>query len=125
MERKFKITVNDRQYLVTVEEITEGGSLVFPEPGSMHIPESAPPTPPPPSTVPAAGPGDEVSPLAGVIQSVLVSVGQAVHEGDKLATLEAMKMVTTVVAHHSGKVKHIGVKPGDAVEAGQILLTIG
>ncbi|MCB1822417.1 MAG: biotin/lipoyl-binding protein, partial [Candidatus Competibacteraceae bacterium] len=54
-----------------------------------------------------------------------VNVGQAVSEGDKLVSLEAMKMVTHVVARHGGKVTNIAVKPGDPVDAGQVLLTIG
>jgi biotin carboxyl carrier protein len=71
------------------------------------------------------GPGDEVAPLGGVVQTVHVSVGQAVNEGDKLVSLEAMKMVTHVVAKRGGKVISIAVKPGDPVDAGQALLTIG
>jgi biotin carboxyl carrier protein len=124
MEKKFRITVEGRQYIVTVEDISEGSSLIFPEPGSMQVP--TPLTPPPAAAkAPApAGSGDELSPLAGVVQSVAVTLGQLVKEGDKLLTLEAMKMITTVFAHHSGKVTHIAVNPGEAVDAGQLLLTI-
>lgn len=123
MEKKFRITVDGRSYIVTVEDLSEGGSLILPEPGSMHVP--APPAPP--REAPAAGavePGDEVSPLAGVIHSLDVTVGQSVQEGDKIASLEAMKMVTQVFARRAGKVTRILVKPGDAVAAGQVLLTI-
>jgi|APFre7841882590_1041340.scaffolds.fasta_scaffold16332_3 biotin carboxyl carrier protein len=125
MEKKFRITVEGRQYIVTVEELSEGGSLLFPEPGSMDVP---PPAAMRPAAVEpralAAGPGDEVSPLAGVVQTVDVTLDQVVNEGDKIASLDAMKMTTTVFAHRSGKVTHIAVKPGDAVDAGQTLLTI-
>ena len=129
MEKKFRITVNGRKYDVTVEDISEGNSLLFPEPGSMQIPQAQPTQPlatsQPASAAPAAGPGDEVSPLAGVVQTVDVSVGQEVKEGERVAALEAMKMCTVIYAHRSGKVSHIAVKPGDAVDAGQPLLTIG
>ncbi len=83
--------------------------------------------PPPPQLLlrSAAGAGDEVAPLGGVVQSIHVNVGQVVNEGDKLVSLEAMKMVTHVVAHRGGKVTNIAVKPGDPVDAGQVLLTIG
>jgi biotin carboxyl carrier protein len=124
MERKFRITVNDRQYIVTVEDISEGENLLFPEPGSMQIPVPVPPPRPKAPVTQAAEPGAELSPLAGIVQAVEVSVGQAVKGGDKLLTLEAMKMTTTVFAHHTGKVTRLTVKPGDAVEAGQVLLTI-
>lgn len=128
MERKFRITVEDRQYVVTVEEITEEGHVTIPEPGSMRIPETpaapAPAAPAPASSAPTVGPGDELSPLAGVIQTVDVSEGQSVAAGDRLLSLEAMKMTTVVTAKRDGKVSNIQVKPGDAVDAGQALLTI-
>ena len=122
MEKKFRITVDGRQYIVTVEDITEGGSLLLPEPGSMHVPTTV--TSPPQLAAVDANPGDELSPLAGVIHTVDVAVGQVVREGDKLVTLEAMKMITTVIAHRPGTVTQLFVKPGDVVEAGQRLLTV-
>ncbi len=137
MEKRFRITVEGRQYEVTVEDLSEGSSLIFPEPGDMQVSAPKPSTPAPPPPTPAAAPaapaaapaaagaGDEVSPLAGVVVSVDVTAGQAVNEGDKIATLEAMKMKTVVTAHRSGTVTNIAVKAGDAVEAGQVLLSIG
>lgn len=128
MERTFKITVDGRQYTVTVEDMTEGSSLIMPDQGSMSVPAAAsapaPAAAAPAQSAPASGPGDEVSPLAGVVNSIEVSVGQSVSEGDKVATIEAMKMKTAINAHRSGKVSNIHVKVGDAVDVGQPLLTI-
>ena len=128
MERKFRITVDGREYSVAVEEVTEGSHLTMPEPGSMQVPrpESAATSSAAsaPSAPAAAKPGDEVSPLAGVVQSIEVKVGQAVQEGEHIASIEAMKMVTKVVAHKTGKVASIAVQAGDAVDAGQTLLSI-
>jgi biotin carboxyl carrier protein len=131
MEKRFRITVDGRQYDVTVEDLSEGSSMLIPEPGDMQVPLSRPIAPPTAAPAPAAPtpgaaePGDEVSPLAGVVVSVDVTVGQAVNESDKIITLEAMKMKTVITAHRSGKVTNIAVKAGDAVDAGQVLLTIG
>lgn len=128
MEKKFRITVDGRQYDVTVEDMSETPSYTIPAPGDMSVPTtsiSAPAAPPPAASPGAAGAGDEVSPLAGVVIGIEVTPGQAVKEGDKVMTLEAMKMKTAVIAHHNGQVKNIAVKVGDAVEAGQVLLTIG
>jgi biotin carboxyl carrier protein len=132
MEKKFRITVEGKQYVVTVEDIsTEGTQGMYPEPGGIMSAAATVAAPAPAALAPvagpaaAAGPGDEVAPLGGVVQTVHVSVGQAVNEGDKLVSLEAMKMVTHVVAKRGGKVTHIAVKPGDPVDAGQVLLTIG
>ena len=132
MEKKFRITVEGKQYIVAVEDISTGGAQgIYPEPGSMNVapqPSAPVPTAPAPTAsapAAAAGPGDEVAPLGGVVQTVHVNVGQAVNEGDKLVSLEAMKMVTHVVARRGGKVTSIAVKPGDPVDAGQVLLSIG
>lgn len=132
MEKKFRITVEGKQYIVAVEDLSAGGSQgLYPEPGSMSVapqpvaPVPTAPAPAAPSAAAAAGPGDEVAPLGGVVQTVHVSIGQAVNEGDKLVSLEAMKMVTHVVAQRGGKVTSIAVKPGDPVDAGQVLLSIG
>jgi glutaconyl-CoA/methylmalonyl-CoA decarboxylase subunit gamma len=128
MEKKFRITVDGRQYDVTVEDLSETPSYTIPSPGDMRVPTAPTPAPaaPPPASAPgAAGPGDEASPLAGVVVAIEVAPGQSVKEGDKVMTLEAMKMKTAIIAHHNGQVKNIAVKVGDAVEAGQVLLTIG
>jgi biotin carboxyl carrier protein len=127
MERKFRITVDGREYMVTVEDLSEGGSQLYPAPGSMAMP-SAPPPPPAAAPVSAArgpaGAGDVCSTLGGVVESIPVSVGQAVNQGDKIVVIEAMKMKTPMIAHRAGKVASIAVKVGDAVEPGQTLVTI-
>lgn len=135
MEKKFRITVEGKQYVVTVEDISaEGTQGMYPEPGGIMSTAVAVPTPTAAAPIAAptaapivgvAGPDDEVAPLGGVVQTIHVSVGQAVNEGDKLVSLEAMKMVTHVVARRGGKVVSIAVKPGDPVDARQVLLTIG
>ena len=130
MEKKFKITVDGREYNVTVEDLSEGAGSLYPAPGSMNIPapQAAAPTAAPAAAAPAArgpsGPGDVVATLGGVVESIAVTVGQQVNQGDKVAVIEAMKMKNTMVAARSGKVSAIAVKVGDAVEAGHVLLTI-
>lgn len=131
MEKKFRITVEGKQYIVAVEDIsTDDTQTLYPTPGSMNVAAiSAPVAAAAPAAVSAApaaaGAGDEVAPLGGVVQEIHVSVGQAVNEGDKLVSLEAMKMVTPVMAKRGGTVSSIAVKAGDPVDAGQVLLTIG
>jgi oxaloacetate decarboxylase (Na+ extruding) subunit alpha len=63
------------------------------------------------------------SPLAGNIWKVEVEPGQKVEEGDLLFVLEAMKMENEVFAESSGVIAEVLVKQGDAVNAGQPLLT--
>lgn len=130
MEKKFRITVEGKPYVVTVEDITADAQNIYQDTASAVLsatPVAAAPVAAAPaaSSPGAAGPGDEVAPLGGVVQTIHVSVGQIVNEGDKVVSLEAMKMVTHVVARRGGKVVSIAVKPGDPVDAGQTLLTIG
>ncbi|MTJ81052.1 MAG: acetyl-CoA carboxylase biotin carboxyl carrier protein subunit, partial [Telmatospirillum sp.] len=91
-------------------------------------PDSAPvlPAPATPSVVvaPSAGAGDEVAPLAGVVEAIDVGVGSHVTAGDRIMVIEAMKMKTDVFAKHSGTVTRIAVKIHDGVDAGQPLLTL-
>lgn len=134
MEKKFRITVEGKPYVVTVEDITADAQNIYQDTAAASL--SAAPAPvvaAPVATAPvaagpspsAAGPGDEVAPLGGVVQTVHVNVGQVINEGDKLVSLEAMKMVTHVIARRGGQVISIAVKAGDPVDAGQVLLTIG
>ena len=130
MEKKYKITVDGREYNVTVEDLSEGGSLLYPAPGSMNIPAPRPvaaaPAPVPASN-PAAGPvaaGDVTSTLGGVVDPISVVLGQTVRAGDTVAVVEAMKMKTPMISRVSGKVSSIAVKAGDPIEPGQVLLTI-
>ena len=131
MEKKYKITVDGREYSVTVEDLSEGSSLLYPDPGSMRIPAprpaaapSAPVSAPAPAAAGAVATGDVTSTLGGVLDSIAVVLGQTVSAGDTVAVVEAMKMKTPMIARISGKVTNIAVKAGDPVEPGQILLTI-
>ncbi len=59
-----------------------------------------------------------------MVVSIDVAVGDAVAEGQKVVTLEAMKMNTIVSAAAAGTVKAILVAAGDGVEEGQALIEI-
>lgn len=133
MHKKFRISVDGRSYDVVVEEIL--GELGTLPTAALHPTEApavaapavaAPAVPAPaPTAAPAsAGVGDEVAPLAGVVDSIEVKVGQTIAVGDKIAVIEAMKMKTEVFAKHSGTVTNIAVKAFQSVDGGQVLLTV-
>ena len=133
MERKFKITVDGREYSVTVQEMTDLGSLSYPEP-PVSFPRSAPissfapvNSAPVQTAAPVRGPaeaGDVVSTLGGVVESLLVTVGQEIDQGDRVVVVEAMKMKTPITAHQAGKVSDILVNVGDGVQTGQVLIKL-
>ena len=133
MQRRFKISVEGRNYDVVVEEVTEDAGGLYPDRDTMRGAPAQPSRPAAGITAPvgaaamprpAAAPGDVVSPLAGVVVSIDVEAGATVEAETRVATLEAMKTKTMVKAGRSGKVTAIAVGAGEAVEAGQTLLTI-
>jgi glutaconyl-CoA/methylmalonyl-CoA decarboxylase subunit gamma len=71
------------------------------------------------------GTGNIKSPLPGTIISVHVKEGDNIKIGDKLITLEAMKMENNVSADKEGTILSIKVKPGDSVMEGDLLIQIG
>lgn len=62
--------------------------------------------------------------MPGMVVTVAVRVGDQVAKGQKLFTLEAMKMETNVTSEVEGTVESILVKPGSRVEAGDLLLAM-
>jgi pyruvate carboxylase len=64
------------------------------------------------------------APMPGLVVSVVVTPGEQVAKGQKLCTLEAMKMETTVYAERAGRVAEVLVKPGTQVEGGDLLIRL-
>jgi pyruvate carboxylase len=76
---------------------------------------------------PKADPGDPLqvaAPMPGLIVTVAIVAGDKVTRGQKLATMEAMKMETTLYAETDGRVAELLVKPGTQVETGELLLRL-
>jgi pyruvate carboxylase len=65
------------------------------------------------------------APIPGLITSLHVSAGAKVAKGDKLLTLEAMKMQTTIYAPTDGPVASVHVAAGETVAAKDLLVTMG
>lgn len=126
--KKLKVTVDGKTYDVLVEGADEPLRASPPAGPVLQQTSVAPPSSSaarPSGAAPAAGAGSVASPLSGRIVSVDCSVGQKVVAGDKLVTVEAMKMNTFVAAASDGVVTAIAVQAGDVVEEGQVLVTIG
>ncbi|MEI7725438.1 MAG: biotin/lipoyl-containing protein [Bacteroidota bacterium] len=64
------------------------------------------------------------APLPGTIITVLVKAGDKVALGQKLLTMEAMKMENNVLSEKDGVVKVVLVKPGQAVAQNEVLVEI-
>jgi pyruvate carboxylase len=70
----------------------------------------------------AGNPLQIAAPMPGLVVRVNVAPGEKVPQGHKLASLEAMKMETTVYAERAGTVAEVLVKAGTQVEAGDMLV---
>jgi pyruvate carboxylase len=64
------------------------------------------------------------APMPGLVVTVVVAVGEKVAKGQKLCTMEAMKMETTVYAEQAGRVAEILAGPGIQVEGGDLIIRL-
>jgi pyruvate carboxylase len=64
------------------------------------------------------------APIPGLVTALAMSVGAKVAKGDKLVTLEAMKMQTTIYAPGDGVVDEMCVSNGETVESKDLILKL-
>ena len=112
--RDYSITVNGRMYQV---QVSSGGTV-----SAAPVSESAPVSPPPAN---AASAIEIPAPTPGNIVRVEVAVGENITKDRVLLVMEAMKMESEVKSSQSGVVQTIHVQPGDTVQTGDVLLTLG
>jgi biotin carboxyl carrier protein len=62
--------------------------------------------------------------MPGQVKSIAVEAGDAVHKGQTLIVLEAMKMEMRVQSPQDGRVRAVHVRPGQTVEREQILIEV-
>lgn len=62
--------------------------------------------------------------IPAIVKGIHVAAGQKVRRGDRLVTLESMKMVMTIEAPEDGTVLAVRCQPGQAVEAGVPLIEL-
>lgn len=144
--RKFKFNIQGNQFEIEVINIEENIAEMLVNGQTIHVevdktlPQTKTPrlmrTPAIPSTDsspsghktnPPGGPkgsGTIKSPLPGTIIAIHVRQGDAVRIGQKLLTLEAMKMENDIKSDKEGTVTNIKVNQGDNVMEGDILITI-
>jgi pyruvate carboxylase len=64
------------------------------------------------------------APMPGMVVTVAVKVGQQVHKGDPLLSMEAMKMETMLTADRDATVHAIHVRAGETINAKDLLLEL-
>jgi propionyl-CoA carboxylase alpha chain len=63
-----------------------------------------------------------LSPMPGLLSSVVVEPGQEVKAGEPLAIVEAMKMENVLRAERDGRIAAIRAQPGDSLAVDQVIL---
>lgn len=128
--KNYRITVNGNTYDVQVEELGASQAPVAPATPQASAPVATPapatPAPAPQASAPAAtGEGEKVTaPMPGNILDIKVNVGDSVAANQVVVVLEAMKMENDIVTPVAGTVTAINVTKGQAVNSGDVLITV-
>jgi biotin carboxyl carrier protein len=64
------------------------------------------------------------APMPGLVLQIAVSEGQRVQPGEKVLILVAMKMENAIMTSTEATISRVAVKPGEAVEKGQVLVEL-
>jgi biotin carboxyl carrier protein len=135
--RRYNLKINGEKYNAYIVSFHESGAVVevngnqfsveFLNDESKSIPvieRTQKELPAAPSfNEPSAQDGKLLSPIPGVIVTVLVKDGDEVKKGQPILILEAMKMESEIPSPVTGKVEKIHVKDKAPVQEGQLLAT--
>lgn len=131
MLRKFKIKLNEKEYVVEMEELTPGVQMVpvqaqpaqpaQPVAAAQPIKEEAQSAP----IAQKKGEGQEITaPMPGNILKVNKQAGDKVAKNEPVVVLEAMKMENEIVSPVDGTITSIMVLAGQFVDVSEILFTV-
>ncbi len=143
--KKYKFTIHGNEYDVHIENVEDNiielevnGSKYSVEVDKTLQPVKTPKlvrarAVPSTDTTPSEGTGTKVSkdtgtikaPLPGTVIGIHCRVGDKVTIGQKIITLEAMKMENNIDSDKEGKIIDIKVSQGQSVMEGDIMIVIG
>ncbi len=117
------------RYLTTGDPRPDGLRTVFFElngqPREVTVPDrSAAVTAAQRAKADPANPDHVAAPMPGKVSAVAVTAGQAVRAGDRLLSIEAMKMETAVYSPRAGRVADVLVQPNSIVAAKDLLVVL-
>lgn len=130
MLRKFRIKINEKEYMVEMEEF---GAPAVAAAAAQAAPVQAAPVAAPvaaaapvaPAPVVGSGEGEPITaPMPGKILDIKVNVGDVVTENQVLAVLEAMKLENEIVAPRAGTITAVIATKGAPIDVGQTIVII-
>ena len=138
--KNYKFTINGNSYNVDISDI-ENNTVHLEVNGTRYdveidrkvIPSKTPTLMRPESQLPSkpriekkeGGAAFEISsPLPGLIIEIYVKPGDIIKQGQKILSMEAMKMINQVLSEREGVVESIRVAPGQNVLQGETLIEI-
>lgn len=127
MLRKFRIKINEKEYMVEMEEFGAPAVATAPAQAApvQAMPVAAPLAAPAPTPVVGSGEGDPITaPMPGKILDIKVNVGDVVTENQVLAVLEAMKLENEIVAPRAGTITAVVATKGAPIDVGQTIVII-
>ena len=132
MLRKFRIKLNEKEYMVEMEELTPGVTMVpVQEQAAQAAPAQATPAvaeqknEEKSTTDVSKGDGQEITaPMPGNILKVNKKTGDRVAKNEPVVVLEAMKMENEIVSPVDGTLTSILVSAGQVVDVSEILFTV-
>lgn len=107
----YNITLNDKVYVVKVEEIKEISNQ------KVDIPELK-------EENCFVSKAEVCAPMHGLILELLVEKNQKVKKGDVIIILESMKMENEIIAPVDGKIDDIKINIGQNVNINDVMLSI-
>ena len=120
-----EVVVDGTQYNVTVQREEEAIPTFVAPKRQAPKPAAAPKVEAPAATSAPADGYKSLAPLPGTVMQIYVNVGDVVKRGDKLMMYEAMKMENNFLAEVDGTIKEIKVRVGDNILQGAVLFVIG
>jgi len=123
-----EIEVNGTKYDIEIKYDESDSPVIVPKIKSAAAPQMAAAMPgaAAPAGAKASANGKTVNaPMPGLMLQILVKVGASVSPGQKVATMEAMKMENDINTTVGGSILEIMVKEGDNVQENEVLFVIG
>ena len=129
MNKQYKVTVNGKEFDVSVEEICQGVATASPVVSAPVQPvvaetkvEEAPKVAQPVAVAENADTVKITSPMPGNIWKILKKPNEKVNKHETILILEVMKMENEIVAPEAGTITNILVNEGNKVDAGQLII---